>query len=62
VVRLVSGERVAVAGWQCVGWIGRVSAVILIGDKLWLWLAVVWWCDGVQAAGGDAAGVPSDGC
>jgi hypothetical protein len=22
----------------------------------------VWWCDGVEAAGGDAAGVPSDGC
>jgi hypothetical protein len=26
-------DRVAVAGWQCVGWIGCVFAVILSGEK-----------------------------
>jgi hypothetical protein len=27
-------QRVAVAGWQWVGWTGNVTAVILSGDKL----------------------------
>jgi hypothetical protein len=40
---------VAVATWQCVGWIGRALAVILIGDKF----KIV----AVAVAGGGGGGV-----
>jgi hypothetical protein len=32
-VAVAVADGVAVAVWQCVGWIGRGSAVILSGDK-----------------------------
>jgi hypothetical protein len=44
---VVVAVAVAVAGWQCVVWLERVSASILIGDKVEIDVAV---------AGGSVAG------
>jgi hypothetical protein len=44
VVAVVVADRVAVAGWQCVGWTGCVVVIILRGDfvKIGWILTEIW--------------------